>query len=81
MSGDSFNLKEEVARIKQIETGVIHISAVMKEFHKGRLKEETIITLLHDKTKLSKKAIKAVLDGLSSLEETYLKKEETSGKR
>lgn len=50
------------------------ISAAMKSLASSKLKTDAIVALIADKTKLSKRDIKLVLDNLDKLESIWLKK-------
>ena len=50
---------------------VVRIGKAAKALHDSGLNEDAIVVLLHDKTKLSKSAIRTVLDGLRQLEGWY----------
>ncbi len=56
-----------------IATAIIELAAGMKRLDKGPLKRETVVTLLHDHTKLSKTQIRIVLNALEALGEIFLK--------
>lgn len=49
------------------------ISAAMKKLSSSKLKQDTIIALLRDRTGLAKRDIKLVLDNLDKLEKIWLK--------
>lgn len=70
------NLRDSVKHVKDIADGVVYVSKAMKEIEKGFLNEKAILVLLSHETKMSQKAIKKVLDGLSQLEEIYVKPKE-----
>lgn len=65
--------KEEMSSEKLVEL-IKHISTSMKLISTSKLKQETVIALIADKTKLSKRDIKLVLDNLDKLESIWLKK-------
>lgn len=50
------------------------VSAAMKVISGSKLKTDIIITLIHDKTKISKRDIKLVLEHLDKIESLWLKK-------
>lgn len=52
------------------------IADAIRAMNATRLKKETIIVLLHDYTRIAKRDIKCVLDGLEVLESAYLKPKE-----
>lgn len=53
---------------------IVAIAAGMKKIRAGRLGERALVVLLKDSTGVAQYEIKKVLDGLESLEATYLKK-------
>ena len=59
--------------VEMIATAILEISAAMKKIQASRLKRETIVALIHDKTKLNKRVIERVLDNLDQLEANFLK--------
>lgn len=67
------NLRDNIEDVKKISQGIIHVSRAMKELQNGALTEEAILILVAHRTKMSQKAIKKVLAGLSQLEELYVK--------
>lgn len=71
----AINLTDEDV-VKPLEELAAQISAVSKmaaAMKASKLKQDTIILLLHDMTKVSKRDIKAVLTALPELERKYLK--------
>ena len=55
---------------------IVAISAGMRKIRQGRLGDRAILVLLKDATGVPQYTIKKVLDGLESLEATYLKKKQ-----
>lgn len=49
------------------------ISEAMRRLDSGPLKRHTLVLLLHDYSKVSKRDINLILDGIEALEQTYLK--------
>lgn len=52
---------------------IVKISQAMRQLRSGRLKDRAIIILLASSTGLNQHIIKQVIEGISSLEATYLK--------
>lgn len=50
---------------------IVNIGKACEKLHNSGLNEEAIIILLHDKTRIGKKDIKTILDGLRRLESWY----------
>lgn len=50
---------------------IMDIGKAAKKLHDSGLNEDAVITLLADKTRLGKRDIKTVLDGLRQLESWY----------
>lgn len=59
--------------IDNLPDAIAKLAEGMKILSTSRLKTDTIITLLHASTGLSKRDIKILLGSLDRLEETYLK--------
>lgn len=66
------NTMIEPGEAKKLADAVRRIGAAVKEFRTAGLKRQAIVVLLHDSTKVSKRDINAVLDGLETLEQVYL---------
>lgn len=73
------SLRDSVKHVKDIADGVVHVSRAIKDLEKGPLNEKCILILLAHETKMSQKAIKKVLTGLSQLEELYVKPKKERG--
>lgn len=56
-----------------IESAIVEIAKGMRAIGNSRLKTETIVTLIHDHTKVSKRDIRIVFDALWELENLFLK--------
>ena len=65
--------QENMIETKVLAKSIVDIGAAMKILSQGRLKREAIITLVKDKTGLTKADIRLVLDSLESLEKDWLK--------
>ncbi|MGE5509897.1 MAG: hypothetical protein ACM31O_01445 [Bacteroidota bacterium] len=52
---------------------IIKLSAGVAALTRGGLNRKAVIALLHDHTKVSKRTIEQVLDGMESLQRTYCK--------
>lgn len=57
-----------------IAQAILDMAKAMKALSTSRLKRETIVALIHDKSRITKGDIEIVLNNLSQLEETWLKK-------
>lgn len=64
---------DEPAAPEIIEAAIIELAAGMKKLNATRLRRETIITLLHDNSKVAKRDIRLVLNNLDDLEGIFLK--------
>jgi hypothetical protein len=64
---------EEPQPIEILESSIIEIAKGFKVLSKTRVKQETLVTLLHDYTKVSKVQIRYVLNCLSDLENLFLR--------
>lgn len=67
------DLRDSVKRVNQIADGVILVSRAVKQLEAGKLNEKAILVLMASSTGLSQTMIKKVLNGLSELENTYVK--------
>lgn len=56
-----------------IAAAIVEISEGVKRLRAGRLNDRAIVLLLHASTSVAQRDIKAVLNGLESLEVEYLK--------
>lgn len=56
-----------------IAQSIKDISDAMKKINSGRLKQDAIVVLLQDVTRLPKKHIKMVLDAMECLQSIFLK--------
>lgn len=67
--------EEKKARetVEQIATTIAQLSRQVKAILGGRLREETIVILLANMTKLPKYQVEAVLKALVDMEKIYLK--------
>lgn len=54
-----------------LAASIVQISRALDELRLSGLNEDAIIVLLHDKTRLAKRDIRTVLDGLRQLEGWY----------
>ncbi len=59
-----------------LATAIQHISRSMKTLNESRLKRDTLVLLLHTKSRVAKRDIELVLNNLERLEEIWLKPEE-----
>lgn len=66
--------EEEEVPIEILASSIVAIAKAMKKISESRLTQKTIITLLHDHTKVSKREIGYILNSLDALEEIFLKK-------
>ena len=57
-----------------IAQSIVAIADAMKKINATRLKQETIVTLIHAHSKVAKRDITLVLNNLTALEEIWLKK-------
>lgn len=57
-----------------IASSIVEIAAGMRKINETRLTRRAIITLIHERSKVPRTQIEAVLDNLDSLETTWLKK-------
>ncbi len=57
-----------------IAQNIVAIADAMKKINASRLKQETIITLIHAQSKVPKRDILLVLNNLTQLEDIWLKK-------
>jgi hypothetical protein len=67
------NPEKEIAT-EVIAESIVAISDGIKKLRAGRLNDRALVLLLHDVTGVARRDIKVVLDGLQSLESTYIKK-------
>lgn len=67
------DLRDAVKRVKAIEDGIVEVAKAMRVLETSRIKRDTIVALIADNSKLSKKAIHLVLNNLVELEARYLK--------
>lgn len=63
-----------------IATHIEKVSRAAESFKASRLKEKTILVLLHSMTGLAQRDIKLVLDSLPLLEKEFLKPQPPKGK-
>lgn len=63
----------EPTQAELLETAIVELAAAMRKLNATRLKRETIVTLLHDNSKLPKRDIRVLLDHLGNLEDVFLK--------
>lgn len=63
----------ETHTAEQIATSIVQISEGMRRLGTSRLKQEAIITLIHDHSRVAKSTIRIVLNNLDQLERTWLK--------
>lgn len=56
-----------------IATAILEIATAFKVLSKSRLKQYTIVALIHDRSKISKGVIEIVLNNLENLEKNWLK--------
>jgi hypothetical protein len=63
-----------------IAAHIIEIARAMQRLGNGRLKRDTIVLLVHDRTKIARRDINLVLDCLEMLERIYVKPEVPRGK-
>lgn len=59
--------------IDNLPEAIEKLATALKKLTDSRLREDTIVLLLHDKTKISKRDIKIILGAMDRLEEVYLK--------
>lgn len=59
--------------VATLEAGIADIAEGMRKLSRSRLRRDTIVLLLHDKTKVARRDINFVLNCLESLDHTYLK--------
>ena len=71
---------DEIIEVKVLAKSIVEISIAMIQLRKGRLKDKTIILLIHDSLKVdrygkkpTKKEIAEILDAMESLKERYVK--------
>lgn len=69
------NEKEPVA-VEVLATSIVDISKAAKSLLSSRLKFDALVMLISHASKVPQKHVRAVLDGIYSLEETYLKEKE-----
>lgn len=65
--------EEELLPVEILQNSIVSLAEAFETFKKTRLKQDTIITLLHDTSKVSKRDIKTILNCLSELKRLYLK--------
>lgn len=56
-----------------MEKAILDMAAGMRKLNDTRLRRETIVTLLHDNSKVAKRDIRLVLNNLDDLEGIFLK--------
>lgn len=59
---------------EEIATAIAKVSRAMAVLDKSRLKRDTIVILLHHRTKICQRDINLILDNLIRLEHIFLKK-------
>ena len=64
---------EKFISFELMQSEIVKLANVGKQIKKSRLKQRTIILLLHDATKVSKGSINVILEALPDLEKRYLK--------
>lgn len=62
---------EEKVEPKDLSEAIERISGAMKTLLKSGLNRRAIVVLLHDSTRVSKRDIETVLNGLETLKKTY----------
>lgn len=79
-AGDSAATKTQIKKDDQgqpadviLAEHIVSIDTNIKRLLGGPLKRETIVLLLHDSTKVTRRDINAVLNGLDSLRKQYVK--------
>ena len=70
---EAFKDEEELLPVEILQNSIVSLAEAFETFKKTRLKQDTIITLLHDTSKVSKRDIKTILNCLSELKRLYLK--------
>lgn len=65
--------KDEEIPLEVMAASVVKLAEVGKQLSASRLKQKTVIMLLHDATGVGKREIEAILDALPELEKRYLK--------
>ena len=65
--------EEPERSFEEIADAVVELSKIGKAIESSRMKQRTVILLLHHKTKVSKTDIAYVLNALPDLERHYLK--------
>lgn len=60
---------------KVLAQEIASIGAAMRRLNQTRLKRETVVALIHDRSRIPKKTIEIVLNNLDQLETHWLKKE------
>jgi siroheme synthase len=66
-------IAEDPFTSEMMEKAIVELATAARQLMMSRLKQETIVVLLHDQTKISKRTIRTILENLQTLEETYLK--------
>lgn len=64
---------EEPQPIEILQSSIVALAEAFEVFNTTRLKQDTIITLLHDTSKIPKRDIKIILNCLTELKQLYLK--------
>lgn len=64
---------EEPQPIEILQNSIVALAEAFEVFNTTRLKQDTIITLLHDTSKIPKRDIKIILNCLTELKQLYLK--------
>lgn len=59
--------------IEILQSSIVALANAFEAFEKTNLKQDVIITLLHDTSKIPKRDIKIILNCLSELKSLYLK--------
>lgn len=70
-------LKKEEQEIpaEKIAQAIMDIQKAIDQMNRSSLKRETLVSLIHDNSKVAKSTIRIILNNLDSLKENYLKKE------
>ena len=64
---------EEPQPIEILQSSIVALAEAFEVFNTTKLKQDTIITLLHDTSKIPKRDIKIILNCLTELKQLYLK--------
>ncbi len=73
---DIIQNEEELVGVELVAQAIVEISMSMQRINNSRLKQETVIELIHAHSKVARRDIRLVLNNLSELQNIWLKPED-----